>query len=112
MAVYPDTDGGTVLGTTGALSCPSGRSVISGSVSISVTAWDTYRFCFCSTDPAVDYLSTYNPTDELVDLLDTFSLVVSTAANSCTAGAPPTTTGALTDASNTFEVPAFGLEIP
>lgn len=97
IAVYPDTDGGTVL-LSHSGPCPlNATDVVSvtGLTPASLTADVTYRWCVCATSTVVTYLAPF-ARDRVSTLANAFETVNGYGANACVAGVPPSTTGALT----------------
>ena len=100
VAIYPDSDGGSSIASFSA-SCTGSGVISSTSLSFSLVAGDIYRLCYCGssgTSPTWNVAreiatSGINRTDQLRNAVTTGH---GTAANSCSTGVPPSTTGTIT----------------
>jgi hypothetical protein len=112
--IYPDSDSGTVLASVSG-SCATSATVLTTSgLSLSISRGDLLRVCTCSTASSAGafYAAQSNSTGAgyLSSLLNTFSAHVGTAANACTSGAVPSTTGTIT-AANGNNIPFVVLTV-
>ena len=109
FAIYRDADAGEQLYTDNSPWAASAGTVMNGT---DVTLQPgMYRFYFCSSDATnLGYTGT-TLDDEVQDIFSDAGsdVFIATTANACTAGVPPTTTGALTAAA-VVAVPLFKLE--
>ena len=100
IGIYPDSDGGTALGTVNA-ACTAAANISGTGLSISLTAGVVYRLCYCAlTAAGVNWVgarelvtSSINRTHQLRNAV---TLGHGTAFQGCSGGVPPSTTGALT----------------
>ncbi len=109
FAIYRDADAGEQLYTDNSAFASAAGTVMNGT---DVTLQPgMYRFWFCSSDATNLGFTGTTLDDEVADIFNDAGsdVFVATTANSCTAGVPPTTTGALTAAAVTT-VPVFKLE--
>lgn len=113
FAIYDDADGGTRRATTGAVSCAAAANITASVSSFSLTQGTIYRICYCSTATSTVVFMTVQDsatgTGHMADMMNQVSTFVGTAANGCSSGAPPTTTGALS-ASTGFRLPIVVVE--
>lgn len=94
-----NADGTTQLGTTGAVNCAASGGKTVGSITpFSVTKGTKIQLCTCASVGGGTYLGADPGASSGVQLLQNLSSVptATTAANACTAGVPPATTGVLT----------------
>ena len=113
FGIYPDANGGTALATVSGSS--AAIAVITGTgFSIPLVVGTYYRICACTTSTLVRYTSartlvaggTFASQN---DLMNAATPMIGTAANACTAGVPPSTTGAIT-ANNNVAIPIVLIE--
>jgi len=97
VAIY-DAAGSTRIMTTGAQNCNVTTAIaVTGIAAYSLTAATKYWVCYCASNGAGSYESVPINSGRVGVLGNSFSVpVMAKAANACTAGAPPTTTGAFT----------------
>ncbi len=97
VTIYTD-DGTSTVATTGALSCAtSGPKAATGLSAFTLTEGTKYQVCICASATGGSYLTGLPAGTVLADLENVFAGVPlgSIAANTCTAGAAPASTGAL-----------------
>lgn len=97
-AIYADADAGARQATCSGSTASSGVLVCTGLSAFSLVEGTRYRVCICNTSTSTQYEAPgFTGAGQLGDLLTKLEATsVGTAANSCTTGAPPTTTGAIT----------------
>lgn len=112
-ATYNDADAGAQLATASASTAAATVVSSTGNGSTTYAEGTIYRVCVCSTATAtVNYLSAQDNatgTGHEADVENTFAVFVGTAANGCSTGVPPSTTGALTGSTG-FKVPIVVIE--
>ncbi len=109
FAIYRDADAGEQLYTDNSAFASAAGTVMDGT---DVTLQPgMYRFYFCSSDATNLGFTGTTLDDEVADIFNDAGddVYVATTANDCTAGVPPTTTGALVAAA-VVTVPVFKLE--
>jgi hypothetical protein len=108
LAVYQDGDSGAVVAKGSVGHGSDGPVAITGLGPFTLTGGTSYRFCLCTRN-AANYLTSYaNNSPPYARWANAFATVVGTAANGCTTGVPPTTTGALTPQS--IPIPIMAVE--
>ena len=107
-AIYPDADGGTALASTSA-SCTTAGAKVATVSSYTIVAETDYRVCYCSSATTGNFLGVDNASGELNKLTNAFNVKTGAAANSCTSGAPPSTTGALST-DGTCSIPVLAVQ--
>jgi len=111
-ALYTDDDSGsqTRLATTGGVSGASGGVIATtGITPFAMTKGTVYRICGCTTDTGA-HLATVTAiaaTGGLGSISNVVTAWVGTAANSCSSGVPPATTGAITGTTTSRTVQAI-----
>lgn len=100
VTIY-DAGGANIVRTSGTKNCSSASAPISatGLTAFSLTAGNQYRLCWCNngTTGGLRSVSGWTSTTGLeVDLHNVFTTHIGRAANDCTAGAAPSSTGSLT----------------
>jgi len=109
VAIYADADAGAQQFTTGAVSTATNNTIasVTGLTANTLTAGTVYRWCGCNTGTTATAVAVNGTaTAQLWNasgtngggLLNQYVVSGGTAANACSTGAPPTTTGALTKA--------------
>jgi hypothetical protein len=98
VAIYPDSDAGTVLASTsGACPATGSQGVLSatGLTGFTITDDTTYRICACATHALVHFAVAGGNADRLARNVNAVVASSGPAANACTSGALPSTTGTI-----------------
>jgi hypothetical protein len=106
-AIYPDSDSGTALASISGSCASQGVFSATGLTAFSLSAGVAYRVCTCATATSGSYAAIIDNNTaggRTADMLNTFGSRIGTAANNCSAGVPPSTTGVITP-SNAFQPP-------
>lgn len=107
MGLFPDDNAGSVLLSNSQSCTATGVKVGTTSPTVNLDAGTTYRLCMCSSSTSTLVLAQESFASLKINLIANATTVKEgTAANACTTGALPPTTGALTAAS--FNLP-FGV---
>lgn len=111
FALYPDDDNGNSIAAADAATT-SATSVVATGLNYSVVLGTKYRICACGTSTSIQYLAMRQSgtgTGQIATVLNAVAAHIGTGGNSCSAGVPPATTGAITGATN-FRIPEVTLE--
>jgi hypothetical protein len=95
LAIY-DAAGTTQIAVATGQVCNGGGTTYTGITGFSLTAGTVYRLCWCFTLGANGFYTNPTGSETMADVANAFVTHIGSAANSCTLGVPPATTGALT----------------
>lgn len=104
VAIYLDADAGTRLATGMSSDATTTENVEIDFTDVTLNP-GMYRLCGCAQDVSGSAFHAATQDDETIDVLNAGAVpIFGTGANSCSSGAPPTTTGALTTADDNIPV--------
>lgn len=103
VAIYEDADAGTRLATGQSSDATTTENAEIDFTDVTLGP-GMYRLCGCAQDVSGSSFHAATQDDETIDVINQDTVVFGTGANSCSSGAPPTTTGALSTADDNIPV--------